>query len=136
MILGSTGMLGSAVTQVFEKSEFNLVRVARKESSSVDVVFDAGTDHVSELFSGHEKIDFIINCIGIIKPYIGDQNSSQVLNALNINSKFPHLLAAEAKKHDVKIIQIATDCVYSGVEGKYLENQLHDATQKSRAGKT
>jgi dTDP-4-dehydrorhamnose reductase len=38
------------------------------------------------------------------------------------------MLSASAEIYDFKIIQIATDCVFSGLTGKYLENSIHDAT--------
>ena len=37
------------------------------------------------------------------------------------------MLAKFSEKNNIKIIQIATDCVFSGVEGQYTENSLHDS---------
>ena len=47
--------------------------------------------------------------------------------SLLINSVFPYAVEALAIDLGFKIIQIATDCVFSGVKGKYLETDLHDA---------
>ena len=72
------------------------------------------------------KKNFIVNCIGIIKPYIVESDAKSLSNALRVNSVFPHVLNSCVKK-DVKIFQIATDCVYDGVKGKYIEEDPHNA---------
>jgi dTDP-4-dehydrorhamnose reductase len=87
--------------------------------------FDAATDDLGSTFS--MPIDFVINCIGIIKPYINDSDPTQTETAFEINGAFPNRLEAWASKHGVKVIQIATDCVFSGSKGNYLESSEHDA---------
>jgi dTDP-4-dehydrorhamnose reductase len=89
--------------------------------------FDATTDDPAAAFKGLGKVDFVVNCIGIIKPHISDSDDKQRLNALQINSLFPQKLANWASETGAKIIQIATDCVFSGHKGSYLESDAHDA---------
>jgi dTDP-4-dehydrorhamnose reductase len=72
-------------------------------------------------------IDFVVNCIGIIKPYINDSDPKQTETAFEINGAFPNRLEAWASKNGAKVIQIATDCVFSGTKGNYLESSEHDA---------
>jgi dTDP-4-dehydrorhamnose reductase len=72
-------------------------------------------------------IDYVINCIGIIKPYINDSDPKQTEAAFEINGAFPNRLQTWASKHGAKVIQIATDCVFSGSKGNYLETDEHDA---------
>jgi dTDP-4-dehydrorhamnose reductase len=72
------------------------------------------------------KYEYILNCIGIIKPFCKDDDPEGIKNAVVINSLFPKVLS-EFAGPETKIIQIATDCVYSGKEGPYSENSLHDA---------
>ncbi|MCX6623771.1 MAG: sugar nucleotide-binding protein, partial [Acidobacteria bacterium] len=50
----------------------------------------------------------------------------QVERAIRINSLLPHTLAAAAPCGS-RILQIATDCVYSGARGAYQETDPHDA---------
>ena len=69
----------------------------------------------------------MINAVGVIKPYIRDTDSCQVERAVRVNALFPHLLARAAARCDARVIQIATDCVYSGARGGYVESDLHDA---------
>jgi len=50
------------------------------------------------------------------------------LKAASLNSLFPHELANFARLKNIKVIQIATDCVFSGKTGSYLESSEHDAS--------
>ncbi len=70
--------------------------------------------------------DWVINCIGITKPLIKDDNSTQIENAVLINCMLPHDLSRYAASLGGRILQIATDCVYSGKEGLYKEDAAHD----------
>lgn len=101
LILGNTGMLGSMVTNTWNG---DFTSTNREE-------FNASFPNLS-LLQGHDRI---INCIGLIKPYCDD-----VVKAITVNAMFPHLLPANT-------IQIATDCVYSGKKGNYIETDPHDA---------
>ena len=74
------------------------------------------------------KPDWVVNCIGTIKPHINESDSNSVLNAINVNSIFPAQLSHAASKIGARVIQIATDCVYSGSKGAYLESDFQDAT--------
>ena len=127
LILGATGMLGSACMRVVTLDpKIDLIGTVRNGGEQL-LVFDAGIDSVANLLEAN-KPNWIINCIGIIKPYINEKDSSSIRNAIKINSEFPILLSNAAEKIGAKVIQIATDCVYSGANGSYIESDLHDAT--------
>lgn len=112
-------MLGSMVFDYFSKQDdFNVLGTVRDE-------FEAGVDKLADKILPYFKPDYIINCIGVIKPYCKDNDSEGVLRAIKINALFPHQLAEE--ETNSRIIQIATDCVYSGQQGNYLEDSPHDA---------
>lgn len=124
LVLGATGMLGHACLNVLRIStEIEVVGTSRGKMSGF-IEFDASKDSVDELLQ-FAKPDWVINCIGIIKPHIKESDPQSVLNAVKINSEFPYTLASAAKS---RVIQIATDCVYSGAKGLYQETDLHDAT--------
>ena len=131
LILGASGMLGSAVLKEFSNFQGELIATTRVGASLVAgsnvrfLKFDAATDNLDSAFS--MPIDYVINCIGIIKPYINDSDPKQTETAFEINGAFPNRLEAWATKRGAKVIQIATDCVFSGSKGKYLESNEHDA---------
>ncbi|MGH7238750.1 MAG: sugar nucleotide-binding protein, partial [Candidatus Saccharimonadales bacterium] len=60
-------------------------------------------------------------------PYIHDDDAQEVERAVRVNTLFPHLLSKAAEKTGAQIIQIATDCVFSGEKGEYTETDAHDA---------
>lgn len=136
LVLGKNGMLGSMVFD-FLSSKTNTTVYGTIYSVSNPIVFkdnviffNAASDVKAQLAIIIEKCspDYIINCIGIIKPWCKDDDPKGVKNAILVNSLFPHLLAETCSemKSDAKIISIATDCVYSGSKGFYTENDNHD----------
>lgn len=72
------------------------------------------------------QYDYIINCIGIIKPEIDIESAKSIKKAIYINSIFPNILANSLLNKNTKIYQIATDCVFSGKKGKYNELSQHE----------
>ena len=132
-MLGGTGMLGSMVTTYLARvDEFKVIATARSN--------DAGTVCKSQLpeVEWHtfdvsspatglfEQCNWVINCIGVIKPFINDSKAEQVERAIQVNSIFPHTIA-RLTKGSARVLQIATDCVYSGSKGRYVETDMHDA---------
>ncbi len=137
-ILGSTGMLGAMTLESFARSgEFDLIATYRdakeaapfiKKYSSVNFrELDAETAGQAEIAKAIDGAAWVVNAIGVIKPYIHDDNAQEVERATLINALFPHSLGKAAAKKSAKVLQIATDCVYSGIKGSYTEEDLHDA---------
>lgn len=128
LVLGSTGMLGYQVLEQLRRQAIDAVGTSRQQASSErSLAFDAETDDIEHLIESNGPFDYIVNAIGVIKPYIHDGNPVEEQRAIRINSIFPNTLAEAAQKHSVRVIQIATDCVYSGNERLYSEAAAHDA---------
>jgi dTDP-4-dehydrorhamnose reductase len=142
LILGSTGMLGSQVLEVFAKEKNFIITATYKKKSSLNILkkssylflkkkikfikFDATNYNSKSLKKCLSNNQYIVNCIGVIKPYIDEKNKKSK-NALLVNSIFPHNLnEVNNSNKKAKIYQIATDCVFSGSKGCYLENSEHD----------
>jgi dTDP-4-dehydrorhamnose reductase len=89
--------------------------------------FDAGRVEYGDELSNIADCEWVINAIGITKPLIHDDNAAEVQRAILVNSLFPHRLAARAQEIGARVLQIATDCVYSGSKGRYVEADSHDA---------
>ncbi len=69
--------------------------------------------------------DVVINCIGIIKQLPTAQDP---IITIKLNSLFPHQLFGLCKIANARMIQLTTDCVFSGNKGMYTESDLSDAT--------
>jgi dTDP-4-dehydrorhamnose reductase len=91
------------------------------------VPFDASAANLEEALSACGKHQWIINAIGITKPLIRDDNPAQIERAVRVNVLLPHAVARYAEAHGARVLQIATDCVYSGARGAYVETDAHDA---------
>lgn len=131
-VLGSTGMLGSAVStyfiKIFGKDNVLLsyrTPEYRPDSHLKTFYFDAVFETEFGI-CGLPDCDYVINCIGVIKPNVQRYWPEAVV----VNSIYPHMLAKRCKDADCKLIHITTDCVFSGVTGNYNENSPHDALDK------
>jgi len=128
-------MLGSMVVDYLSHdSEFSLsatVRspelLARMQKMYPQVRWHVADFRDTEGFSAFDGQEWIINAIGITKPLIHEDNAAEILTAIEINSLLPHTAGREAQQRNARVLQIATDCVYSGAKGHYIETDVHDA---------
>jgi dTDP-4-dehydrorhamnose reductase len=126
LLLGSTGMLGHSVKAVLgANTSIDLISTSRIVSDS-GIFFDAEAMSVEKLIEEVQP-DFIVNSIGIIKPHIDEKSVNSIQRALDINSSLPNKIAKFVLNSNIKVIQIATDCVFSGNDGLYSEDSSHDA---------
>ena len=129
-VLGSTGMLGSTLTRVLENQfdtifEFNRSGISVTGSNKAKVIEVTKSDSILHCFEELE-FDYIINCIGMIKHLIDESDQDSVNLARKINSEFPVELNNYANKLGISVIQVGTDCVYSGKTGLYSESNPYD----------
>lgn len=125
LVLGSTGMLGSAVKHVLDTTANEILTASRTSGIEFDAL-ELGTDSLLEA-AGLTTEDYVINCVGLTKARIDESSAASRAQAVRLNFDFPHDLATAALKRGVKIIQVATDCVFSGEDGGYSEAVKHDA---------
>jgi dTDP-4-dehydrorhamnose reductase len=123
-------MLGSTLTRfltplVAEVVELNRSGIPTVEGNRV-VIFDAVQSQPIGEHLEKEQFDFVINAVGLIKQLIDEDNQVDVRAAYLINSDLPRDLNAFAKVSSTPVIQIGTDCVFSGLEGDYSENSEFD----------
>ena len=122
-VFGYTGMLGRYVYTYLKSKGYGVVGISRKD---MDITAFTEPQLRANLFHlGFKKDDVIINCMGTIKPMVDKYGT---LNAIKVNSLFPHLLANVCEAEGYKMIHITTDCVFSGKKGMYNEDDLHDCT--------
>jgi dTDP-4-dehydrorhamnose reductase len=125
VVLGSTGMIGSAVTKYLSEKGVQLTEVNRAgratNPSNKVIKFDALTDDTEELINRFSKGTIFINLIGTIRHKIETSRSESVIAAKIVNSVFPRELSGICNMYEMRVIQIATDCIFSGKEGNYSE---------------
>jgi dTDP-4-dehydrorhamnose reductase len=135
VILGATGMLGSAIYGEL-KGRYHLVLAVRNRDKIklLDERFGGTDEHkvvefdASLLYKDFEtkngyqspcfrdflnevgSIDYIVNAVGVTIPFARENPALTFF----INSALPHILA---EAFGPKLIHITTDCVYNGVEG-------------------
>ncbi len=134
LILGTTGMLGHKLYQTLS-SEFEIMGTIRNSFQSIK---QYGFYNKSKILTGVDAEDItmveqviqkfaphtVINCVGIIKSL---QKSQDRYKIILINALFPHQLYKICRSQGSWLIQVSTDCVYSGKTGNYKESDLSDA---------
>ena len=125
LVLGSTGMLGSAVEQVLREYGVDVIKASRTQG----VRFDAENLGSEALIAatGLSADDYIVNCVGLTKARIDESSRTSRELAVRLNVDFPSNLAEAAEQSGVRVIQVATDCVFNGTVGNYSETSGHDA---------
>lgn len=138
VVLGASGMLGSMLVDFLSRdSALEVTATVRGESLARTLkekvpgvrsrLLDAERCGSAELLEVLNGARWAVNAIGVIKPYVHDDNAAEIYRAVQVNSLFPHVLARAAEQCGCRVLQIATDCVYSGSKGNYVENDPHDA---------
>lgn len=134
LIYGGAGMLGHKLAQTF-RGRFDVWTTLRGRPA--DQVFD-GLFDAERTLSGVEATDFdsvvrafgtvkpdvVVNAIGVIKQL---PTAKDPVKVLNINSIFPHRLAALCQATGCRLISLSTDCVFNGRRGMYTETDVPDA---------
>lgn len=123
VVLGSTGLIGTAVGK-YCLEQFGEDNVFLSYSgfsyNKCKFPFIVPGSSLQDI----PGCDYVINCIGLTKT-LANKN---VAGAIQINSVFPRILANYCSKVGFKLIQVTTDCVFSGMNGFYTEDSLHDCT--------
>ena len=135
LVLGTTGLLGSAVFHVLsEKKDWLVFGTLRTEEPKrffapglirnmvvcVDVLDQA---ELIKLFN-QTKPDVVINCVSLAKPLL---SAGCPLDIIPIYSLLPHRLAQLCSLAGARLVHISTDGVFSGSKGQYTEDDIPDA---------
>lgn len=136
LVLGASGMLGSAVLRWFAQfADYEVFGSVRSLSSVRNLQGRVGNaqfvpgvdvdslDSLTRLFAT-VRPDIVINCIGIVKQL---SEADDPLIAIPINALLPHRLARLSEVAGARFVHMSTDCVFSGKKGNYLESDTPDA---------
>jgi dTDP-4-dehydrorhamnose reductase len=140
LVLGSSGMIGSGVLDLLSNSHLEVVEANRSGQNQIlknkVIKFDILTSNLDSLFAQIPRNSMILNLAGMIRHKISNEHEKFVDEVLKINAEFPINLVKKASEHECKVIQIATDCVFSGAVGKYNEESRKDALDLYGKSKT
>lgn len=110
LVFGS-GLLGSQFTK------YDIPTISREDCDITDP-FDV--DAVLTKYHPH----VVLNCAGIV-PKASDH--ADIMKLFNTNAAGPKLLANACDSRGTRLIQISSDCVFSGRKGNYTEIETPDA---------
>lgn len=134
LIVGGTGMLGHKLLEkltaefaVWGTVRANLDKYEKFKIFQSAALFEnisvADKDRLCGVLDA-VKPDVVINAAGVIKQKAA---SKDVVQSLEVNSIFPHRLARLTEEFGARLITFGTDCVFSGAEGNYTEEDAPDA---------
>ncbi|RYB94303.1 SDR family oxidoreductase [Nocardioides oleivorans] len=136
LVLGASGMLGHALVHELPRHLDGVeVRGTVRSLDAVDETFRAqveprlvdGVDVLDQpsvaAVLAELRPDVVVNAVGVIKqaPGVDDTVLTTQINAL-----LPHLLARDCSAVGARLVQISTDCVFSGRVGGYTEDDVPD----------
>ena len=105
LVLGMSGMLGSKMWEVLSaNSQLEVFGTSRNSLEKFNKrYFDVHGASIYKLLK-ETKPDFVINCIGVIKPKIIENDFNSISVAIKVNSLFPIELINCAEKLKIKVI--------------------------------
>ena len=132
LVLGATGLIGNRLVRTLKK-DFEVFGTTRKPKLSkkfTDQMLEAShwllnsspTDFsVLEREVRSLKPNIIVNCLGVIKSKL---SMFDVEESISVNALFPHQLSKLCRNNGIRLIQLSTDCVFSGDKGNYVESDV------------
>lgn len=133
LVLGAGGMLGHQLCRVLNNrmDVFGTVRLDSKEYELFNILPEnqlIGNIDICDLADLKKTLELIkpnavVNGIGIVKQR---DEAKQAVPSIQVNALFPHQLAELCTEHGIRVIQMSTDCVFSGFRGNYSEIDVPD----------
>lgn len=123
LVLGCNGMAGHLISLYLSEKGHDVTGFAISKSPYVKTICGDAMDasFLQEiLIAGN--YDTVINCIGILNQDAELHKDKAVI----LNSWLPHYLAEITSDMNTQVIQMSTDCVFSGERGNYVESDLCD----------
>ena len=125
-VLGSNGLLGRRVAIEALKQGFEPILISRATFANLQQRLKNPDEFVRSLQLA--KDDFVVNAIGVTRHRIEiGANGADAKSVQLVNTELPCALGRLSLETGAQVLQIGTDCVFSGKRGKYLENDHFDA---------
>jgi dTDP-4-dehydrorhamnose reductase len=133
LVLGASGMLGHKLVQRLGE-RFEVTGTLRGDPAAAPLhpalrgarlvggVRAEDPDSVVRVL-GDVRPAVVVNALGIVKQ---KQESREAVPAIVVNALFPHRLAELCRAGGARLVHFSTDCVFSGRQGMYTEDDLPD----------
>jgi dTDP-4-dehydrorhamnose reductase len=132
-VLGATGLLGSTIFRLLSKDPNLLISgtIRKKEAikffvpdleNQLVVIPDLTDFNALQQYFLKIQPQVVINCVSVGRPI-----PSNLENLIKILSVFPQRLAHICHLEGIRLIQISSDGVFSGLRGGYTEEDIPDA---------
>ncbi len=117
-------MLGHVIFLYLKKlKKFKIYSTSKKYSLNKNTsLIDVRDIKKVEKFLYEINPDIVINCTGLLIS----ESEKKIEDSIQINSLLPNILSRLGDTLDFKLIQISTDCVFSGKKGNYIEEDYTD----------
>ena len=116
-------MAGHVITRYLESlNKYVVTNVALEKLNDETIIANVEDKELVKEIVYKYKPNVVINCIGRL---VKDSSNHPDL-AIYLNSFFPHYLAKLGKDMNFKLINLSTDCVFSGKKGDYSEYDFKD----------
>jgi len=135
-VFGASGMLGHKLYQTLSAQPhvFDPYATFRRGSDAVARfgIFDSARSIFDVTASDFDSVTrafdavapaVVVNCVGIVKQHA---SANDPIASLTVNSLFPHRLGQLCVTGGARLIQLSTDCVFSGRKGNYTEADAPD----------
>jgi dTDP-4-dehydrorhamnose reductase len=124
LILDGQGKTGHVVSKFLIQNSIQVDSVSKEKIvESLNCNSNSPFSFLDDLVSDNHY-DFVLNLIRVIN----EDAEKNKLEAIMINSYLPHFLEKITESMATRVIQLSTDCVFSGNNGPYSENSVKDGT--------
>jgi len=128
LVIAGNGMLGHKLCQILSR-RMEVWATVTKETINYSEYNLVQKDHligqinIQDIVSLQKVIEgvkpqVVVNAVGIVKQR---DEAKQAVPSIQVNALFPHQLADICEKYGIRVLQISTDCVFSGEKGNYSE---------------
>jgi dTDP-4-dehydrorhamnose reductase len=134
LIFGGDGMLGHELLLSWRRRhEVHTTLRLDRDSYARYGLFEPGTSHYGVDVRNTQAVlgvlsevrpDAVVNAVGVVKQR---PSAGEAIPSLEVNALFPHRLAQMCKLGGARVVQLSTDCVFSGSKGNYTETDVPDA---------
>ncbi len=115
-------MAGHMISLVLGDRGHEVLSIQRTEALNCDRV-DVEKNEDLRNYIISKKPDVVVNCVGVLIKESEDNPE----RSIRINSLLPRMLSRLGRENHFRLIHLSSDCVFSGRNGPYSEEDFRDA---------